>query len=63
MVGGAMQISEGTKTIVPSKLVDLSGVPLAEMPTLGTVADDARSRVLVGRQAIPVPVAVFQSSI
>lgn len=59
-----MQTTDLIRTTVPSKLVDLRDVPLAEMPTLSTVTlDEALGRVIPDSQVAPVPVAAFSSAI
>jgi hypothetical protein len=59
-----MQTTEVMRTTVPSKLADLRGVPLAEMPTLSTVTfDEALGRVILAPQTTPAPGAAFSSAI
>ena len=60
----AMQTTEDTRMMVPSKLADLRDVPLAELPILSTVTlDEALGRVIPDPHAAAVPVAAFSSAI
>jgi FXSXX-COOH protein len=57
-------ISTEIRPAVPSSLVDLRNVPLAEMPVLGTgLLGEAIERVLPESPTPPVPVAAFNSAI
>lgn len=59
-----MQATELIRTTIPSKLVDLRDVPLAEIPSLSTVTlTEAPGRVIPDPQMVPVPGALFSSSI
>jgi len=53
-----------TLTRVPSRLPDLRGIPLADLPSLDPVTlAGAVGRVLPDAKAAPVKVAAFNSSI
>lgn len=57
-------ISTEIRRAVPSSLVDLRDVPLAEIPVLGAgLLSEAIERVLPESPAPPVPVAAFNSAI
>jgi len=56
--------TEKLRSPLPSAIIDLRDVPLAEMQALGSdVLGRAIGRVLPGSSAPSAPVAAFQSSI
>jgi hypothetical protein len=59
-----MQTTDLIRTAaVPSKLADLRDVPLADLPDLGAILNQAVSGVMPDSQATLVPVAAFSSAI